>query len=128
MNERGDVIRSGAAHDPSIPDREVFPYSGGGEGTRQGGRHPLAARRARQEDERMRQHYETHLDTVHRFLASRACVSVLRVKYRRVLERPHEEAQRTDAFLGGGLDVARMADIGDPALDRNRSGRAVPPW
>jgi hypothetical protein len=63
-----------------------------------------------------------------RFLASRACFSVLRVKYRRVLERPNEEALRVNALLGGGLDVARMADTGDPALDRNPSGRAVPPW
>ena len=73
-----------------------------------------------QEDEQMRQHYEKHLTKVHRFLGSRGCFSVLRVGYRSALERPREEAQRINEFVGGGLDVARMAEVGDPALYRNR--------
>lgn len=27
MNERGDVIRSGSAADPSVPDKRIYPYS-----------------------------------------------------------------------------------------------------
>ena len=72
------------------------------------------------EDERMRQHYEAHLTKVHRFLSGRSCFSVLRVDYRNALERPRDEAQRINEFIGGGLDVNRMAEVGDPALYRNR--------
>lgn len=74
-----------------------------------------------EEDEQMRQHYEAHLSKVHRFLASRRCFSVLRVDYRTVLERPRDEAQRIDEFLGGGLDVERMAEVSDPTLYRHRA-------
>jgi len=74
------------------------------------------------EDEQMRRHYEAHLAKVDRFLASRRCFSVLRVEYRSAVERPREEARRINAFLGGGLDVEKMAAIGDPALYRNRQG------
>jgi len=75
-----------------------------------------------EEDEQMRRHYEAHLAKVDRFLASRRCFSVLRVEYRSAVERPREEARRINAFLGGGLDVEKMAAIGDPALYRNRQG------
>ena len=77
-----------------------------------------------EEDERMRQQYEKHLTKVHRFLASRRCFSVLRVDYRSALERPREEAQRMNEFIGGGLDIDRMTEVGDPALYRNRRGRS----
>lgn len=75
------------------------------------------------EDERMRQHYEKHLAKVHRFLASRSCFSVLPVDYRRALERPRDEAQRINAFVGGGLDLDRMVEVGDPSLYRNRAAK-----
>ena len=73
-----------------------------------------------EEDERMRQHYEAHLAKVHRFLSSRSCFSVLRVDYGSALERPRDEAHRINEFIGGGLDVNRMAEVGDPSLYRNR--------
>lgn len=75
-----------------------------------------------EDDARMKQQYEKHLAKVHRFLAGRRCFSVLRVDYRSALERPRDEAQRMNAFLGGGLDVDRMAAVSDPALYRNRAG------
>ena len=73
-----------------------------------------------EEDEQLRRHYEAHLAKVDRFLAGRRCFSVLRVDYRSAVERPREEAQRINAFLGGGLDVEKMAAVGDPTLYRNR--------
>ena len=75
-----------------------------------------------EEDERMRQHYEKHLAKVHRFLSSRPCFSVLRINYRSAIEHPRDEARRISQFLGGGLDVERMAQVGDPSLYRNRRG------
>jgi hypothetical protein len=71
-------------------------------------------------DARVREYYEQHLAQVQRFLARRPCFSVLWVDYRGALERPHEEASRMNEFLGRTLDVTRMAEVGDPALYRNR--------
>lgn len=76
-----------------------------------------------EQDAQLRQHYEQHLVQVHRFLARRACFSVLTVDYGSALERPYEETRRIQAFVGGNLDVARMAAVGDPALYRNRLTR-----
>jgi hypothetical protein len=74
-----------------------------------------------EEDARMRQHYEAHLAKVHRFMASRRCFSVLRVDYRSALDRPRQEAQRINDFVGGGLDIDRMSEVSDSALYRNRA-------
>jgi hypothetical protein len=71
-------------------------------------------------DERMRVHYEHHLLQIERFLARRACFSTLTVHYAEVLSNPREQSLRIDAFLGGGLDVSRMAAVADPALHRQR--------
>lgn len=73
-------------------------------------------------DAQLRQHYEQHLAKVDRLLARRSCFAVLKVEYRSAIEQPHEEARRINEFVGGYLDVGRMAAIGDPALYRNRSG------
>ena len=73
-------------------------------------------------DAQLRQHYEQHLAKLDRLLLRRNCFSVLKVEYRNVLERPHEETRRINEFVGGYLDVARMATVGDPALYRNRAG------
>ena len=41
--------------------------------------------------------------------------------YRDVLDDPERLARRVDAFLGGRLDVKRMAEAVDPDLYRNRA-------
>lgn len=73
-----------------------------------------------EEDDRLRQQYEAHLAKVQRFLSSRGCFSVLPVEYRSAIERPREAAARINEFLGGRLDVDRMAKVGDLSLYRNR--------
>jgi hypothetical protein len=72
------------------------------------------------DDEQMRRMYEDHLQKVARFMANRSCFSTFPVAYRDVVENPREAAVRIDRFLGGTLDVDRMAAIADPALYRNR--------
>ena len=72
------------------------------------------------DDEQMMRMYEDHLKKVARFMANRSCFSTLSVDYRDVVENPREAAGRIDRFLGGTLDVDRMAAIADPALYRNR--------
>ena len=76
-------------------------------------------------DERMRLAYLRHLEKVMRLMGNRRCFNVLKVDYRNALERPDGEARRINDFLGGTLDVARMAAVSDPALYRNR--RTVAP-
>jgi hypothetical protein len=71
-------------------------------------------------DDQIRQMYEDHLQKVTRFMANRPCFSSLTVAYREVLENPRDAAGRIDAFLGGTLDVDRMAAVADPSLYRNR--------
>jgi hypothetical protein len=71
-------------------------------------------------DEKMRDLYRQHLDKVMRFLANRSCFSLLTVHYGNAMAHPEVEARRMSDFLGGTLDVARMAGVSDPALYRNR--------
>ena len=71
-------------------------------------------------DERMRANYVQHLQQVERFLGRRSCFSTLMVNYGDVLANPREQAARINAFLGGRLDVDRMAAVAEPSLYRNR--------
>jgi len=73
-------------------------------------------------DDRMRANYVQHLEQIERFLARRSCFSTLMVGYGDVLANPREQASRINAFLGGRLDVERMATVAEPLLYRNRHG------
>jgi hypothetical protein len=82
----------------------------------------LAARREPRgaPDERMRAVYEEHLQQVGRFLARRPCFSTLTVQYADVLSNPEAQAARIAAFVGGQLDLPRMAAVVDERLYRRR--------
>ena len=64
--------------------------------------------------------YEQHLDQVERFLRQRSCFSTLMVDYATVLSDASGQAARINGFVGGHLDVIRMAAVAEPALYRNR--------
>jgi hypothetical protein len=64
--------------------------------------------------------YTEHLARLDRFLAQRSCFAVLQMEYGKVLSDPEGEADRLNAFVGGTLDVARMATVAEPRLYRNR--------
>jgi hypothetical protein len=70
--------------------------------------------------ETMRRAYEDHLAQVTRFIAKRSCFSTLMLDYADVVTRPRDAAARMAHFLGGRLDMDRMAAVADPALYRNR--------
>jgi len=82
----------------------------------------LVLRGERQEtsDERTRELFEDHLWKVKRLLAGRLCCELLEVSYGDVIDRPTEQADRMNRFLGGVLDVERMAAVVDERLYRNR--------
>jgi hypothetical protein len=71
-------------------------------------------------DERIASGYRAHLDAVNDLLSGRPCFEVLDLSYEDVISGPSEQAERINQFLGGGLDVSRMAATVDPALYRNR--------
>ncbi len=60
------------------------------------------------------------LERVERLLASKPDFKVLTVQYPALVADPAAEAARVNAFLGGGLDEAAMAQAVDPALYRER--------
>lgn len=73
------------------------------------------------DDAQMKALYQEHLAQVARFMKSRPCFSTLTVPYAHVVEAPRAEAARINQFLGGRLDVERMAAVADRTLYRNRA-------
>jgi hypothetical protein len=71
-------------------------------------------------DDRLSAMYRDHLDRIRRLLTSRPCFELLELTYADVISYSHQQAERLSTFLGGGLDVERMAAAVDPALHRNR--------
>lgn len=71
-------------------------------------------------DDRMIELYEAHLKKIGNLMARRSCFEVLDVDYKVVLSQPLDQAQRINAFLGGKLDLTRMAAAVNPDLYRNR--------
>lgn len=71
-------------------------------------------------DERLALAYRAHLNAVHDLLSSRPCFDVLGLSYGDIIGRSSDQAERINQFLGGGLDVSKMAAVVDPALYRNR--------
>jgi hypothetical protein len=70
--------------------------------------------------------FTAHLERVHDWLQRQAHVSVLRVRYKALVERPEAEVAQVNGFLGGRLDVSRAAGAVDPSLYRNRTPAAEP--
>jgi hypothetical protein len=71
-------------------------------------------------DERMASLFHRHVAQVKAWLGGQPNVSVMYVHYSDVLADPLQEAERLNRFLGGALDVQRMAAAVDPSLYRQR--------
>ncbi len=74
------------------------------------------------DDDRMLALFEEHSKHVKHLMASRSCFDVIEISYNEVLDRSRQQATRINEFLGGGLDVERMAAAVDQQLYRNRAG------
>jgi len=74
-------------------------------------------------DERMAALFQKHVERVQAWLAEQPNFDVLYVHYNRILEEPLPHARRINEFLGGGLDVERMAAVVEPTLYRQREPR-----
>jgi hypothetical protein len=77
------------------------------------------------DDERMIELYESHLRRVSALLRHGPHFQWIDLHYTAVLERPRDEAERIRRFLGGDLDLDRMAAAVDESLYRNRAAEAV---
>ena len=64
--------------------------------------------------------YRKHLVNVTVLARSRPNFALLEVNYVETLASPVATAERVAAFVGGGLDVNRMAAAVEPSLYRNR--------
>jgi hypothetical protein len=68
----------------------------------------------------MKRAYTLHLERLAEWLDRQAHIQVLRVNYRDLMADPAGEAGRVCEFLGGRLDVGKMAAAVDASLYRNR--------
>jgi tetratricopeptide (TPR) repeat protein len=73
----------------------------------------------------LKEEYARTLDRVKAMLVTRPDTGTLVVAHQTAICDAHSTAERINQFLGGGLDVAKMAAAVDPALHRNR--RAITP-
>jgi len=72
-------------------------------------------------DERLMQVFESDLWRAGYLLKNGPQFRVLPVHYTEVLGQPLEQARRLGEFLGGDLDIEKMAAVADPELYRNRA-------
>jgi hypothetical protein len=72
------------------------------------------------DDAKMRQIFVDQLRQVETWLAGNADFSVLDVDYNSLQRDPAPQIEAINSFLGGGLNIAAMQQVIDPALYRNR--------
>lgn len=72
-------------------------------------------------DDKMADNYQSLMIRVNYLLRKAPHFEALRVRYDDVVADPRRQAAAINAFLGGGLDVERMASTVDPSLYRNRA-------
>ena len=70
--------------------------------------------------------FEKHLKDIESWLATRGNTAVLYVDHSAVLDRPQHEAARIADFLGGNLDISRMAAQVERSLHREKSNQNAP--
>ena len=71
-------------------------------------------------DERMAELFRKHVARIEAWIEEQPNVEVLYVHYSDILTDPLEQAGRINRFLGGTLDMAKMAGVVDPSLYRQR--------
>ena len=72
-------------------------------------------------DAEMRQLYGKHLEDVQSLIEIRPTMSMIKIDHRAMMEDPTIEAGKINAYLGGHLDVAKMAMVVELDFYRNRA-------
>lgn len=124
---RGRAVKVVSALLPYLPERYAYKVIFMRRDLREviASQHTMLAKRGRpdaprEDDGGLAADYEAHLTKIRNLLARRDSFEVLDVDYQEVVRAPLDQACRIAAFLGGSLDVDRMAAAVDPALHRNR--------
>jgi hypothetical protein len=71
-------------------------------------------------DEDMAALFDKHLKQVYAWMDGQPNLAYLDVDYNQMLREPRPILQEVNRFLGGGLDVDKMAAVADPSLYRQR--------
>ena len=71
-------------------------------------------------DDRMGRLFRRHLEEVEGWLRVQGNIEVLYFSYNEALKDPFEQARGVNRFLGGGLDIEKMAAVVDENLYRQR--------
>jgi hypothetical protein len=71
--------------------------------------------------------FEKHLNDIQRWLSMQPNLAVLYVDHTAVLECAREEAASIADFLGGGIDIERMAAQVERTLHREKRGHVLRP-
>ncbi|HMF14182.1 MAG TPA: sulfotransferase [Gemmataceae bacterium] len=76
--------------------------------------------------DQIKQSYSLHLERLRAWLSQQPSMQVLSVSYNDLVERPREQAERVNEFLGGKANVEEMVKAVDPSLYRNRKAAGDP--
>ncbi len=71
-------------------------------------------------DEEIARLFQKHLQKVKAWMAQQPHLAYIEVSYNELLAAPRPVVERVNQFLGGNLDVERMAQVVDPSLYRQR--------
>ena len=71
-------------------------------------------------DEELTELFGKHLAQIQAWIDGQPNVEVIYVSYNEVMEKPLEQSERINQFLGETLDVEKMATVVDQALYRQR--------
>ena len=61
-----------------------------------------------------------HLDQVDAWIADQSNIERIDIDYNRMIQEPQKDIERINAFLGGSLEIGKMAQVIDPNLYRQR--------
>jgi hypothetical protein len=61
-----------------------------------------------------------HLDQVDAWIADQSNIEYIDIDYNRMIQEPQTDIERINAFLGGSLEIGKMAQVIDPNLYRQR--------
>jgi hypothetical protein len=73
----------------------------------------------------MKQAYVLHLERLREWLPSQSNMTVMSIRYDKLIERSREHSSQVSRFVGNGLDVEAMVGVIDPALYRNRGSELL---
>lgn len=77
--------------------------------------------KAQVDNEEMGRLYGKHLTQIEKWLEKQDNMDILYISYNDIIERPSENTEMVNQFLGNGLDVKKMVKVVDKSLYRNRA-------